>query len=327
MKPLSLTRFAWLSIAAAILTIGLKTAAYLITDSVGLLSDALESIVNLVGALMALAMLTIAVRPADEDHAYGHYKAEYFSSGVEGTLILIAAASIGVAAVERLVNPKSLEQIGLGLGVAVAASLVNLGAALILRRAAKRYHSITLEANAYHLMTDVWTSVGVVVGVIAVGLTGWNRLDPAVALVVAANIVWTGVHIIRKSVLGLMDTALPIDEQNLIRNVLEPHKQDGVEYHALRTRQSGSHRFVSLHVLVPGMWNVQRGHHLVERIEEDIRRALPNVIVFTHLESLSDPASWDDSVLDREQAPGVDASEAQPQQSQNGKTDQRKSES
>jgi cation diffusion facilitator family transporter len=323
MKPLSLTRFAWLSIAAAILTIGLKTAAYLITDSVGLLSDALESVVNLVGALMALAMLTIAVRPADEDHAYGHFKAEYFSSGVEGTLILIAAASIGVAAVERLVNPKSLEQIGLGLGVAVAASLVNLGAALILRRAAKRYHSITLEANAYHLMTDVWTSVGVVVGVVAVGFTGWNRLDPAIALVVAANIVWTGVRIIRKSVLGLMDTALPIDEQNLIRNVLEPHKQDGIEYHALRTRQSGSHRFVSLHVLVPGVWNVQRGHHLVERIEENIRRALPNVIVFTHLESLSDPASWDDNVLDREQAPSVDVSEAQPQQSQNGKTDQR----
>ena len=327
MKPLSLTRFAWLSIAAAILTIGLKTAAYLITDSVGLLSDALESVVNLVGALMALAMLTIAVRPADEDHAYGHYKAEYFSSGVEGTLILIAAVSIGVAAVERLLNPKSLEQIGLGLGVAVAASLVNLGAALILRRAAKRYHSITLEANAYHLMTDVWTSVGVVVGVIAVSLTGWNRLDPAVALVVAANIVWTGVRIIRKSVLGLMDTALPIDEQNLIRNVLEPHKRDGVEYHALRTRQSGSHRFVSLHVLVPGMWNVQRGHQLVERIEEDIRRALPNVIVFTHLESLSDPASWDDSVLDRGQAPSVDASEAQPQSSPNGKTAHRQDES
>jgi cation diffusion facilitator family transporter len=319
MKPLSLTLFAWLSIAAAILTIGLKTAAYLITGSVGLLSDAMESVVNLVGALMALAMLTIAARPADEDHAYGHYKAEYFSSGVEGTLILIAAVSIGVAAIERLVNPKPLEQIGLGLGVAVAASLVNLGVALVLLRAAKRHQSITLEANAHHLMTDVWTSAGVVVGVIAVGLTGWNRLDPAVALVVAANIVWTGVRIVRKSVLGLMDTALPIDEQNLIRDVLEPHRQSGVEYHALRTRQSGSRRFVSLHILVPGMWNVQRGHQLAESIEEDIRRALPNVIVFTHLESLSDPASWDDGVLDRGQKPGVDTTEEQPRQSQNGK--------
>jgi cation diffusion facilitator family transporter len=319
MKPLSLTRFAWLSIAAAILTIGLKTAAYLITGSVGLLSDAMESVVNLVGALMALSMLTIAARPADEDHPYGHYKAEYFSSGVEGTLILIAAVSIGVAAVERLVNPKPLEQVGLGLGVAVAAALVNLGVALVLLRAAKRHQSITLEANAHHLMTDVWTSVGVVVGVVAVGLTGWNRLDPVVALLVAANIVWTGVRIMRKSVLGLMDTALPIDEQNLIRDVLEPHRQSGVEYHALRTRQSGSRRFVSLHVLVPGMWNVQRGHQLAESIEADIRRALPNVIVFTHLESLSDPASWDDGVLDREQAPPDDAPTEQPRQSQNGK--------
>jgi cation diffusion facilitator family transporter len=322
MKHSSLTRFAWLSIAAAVLTIGLKTAAYLITDSIGLLSDALESVVNLVGALMALAMLIIAARPADEDHAYGHYKAEYFSSGVEGTLILIAAVSIGVAAVERLINPKSLEQIGLGLGVAVAASLVNLGAALILRRAAKRYRSITLEANAYHLMTDVWTSVGVVAGVVAVGFTGWNRLDPIVALIVAANIVWTGVRILRKSVLGLMDTALPMDEQNLIRSVLEPHSQAGVEYHALRTRQSGSHRFVSLHVLVPGMWNVQKGHQLVERIEKDIRRALPDAIVFTHLESLTDPASWDDGALDREETPSVDIQTNQPQQSPNKKTAQ-----
>jgi cation diffusion facilitator family transporter len=327
MKHSSLTRFAWLSIAAAILTIGLKTAAYLITDSVGLLSDALESVVNLAGALMALAMLTIAARPADEDHAFGHYKAEYFSSGVEGTLILIAAASIGLAAVERLVTPKSLEQIGLGLGIAVAASLVNLGAALVLLRAAKKYHSITLEANARHLMTDVWTSVGVVVGVVAVSLTGWNRLDPVVALLVAANIVWTGVHIMRKSVLGLMDTALPIDEQNLIRDVLEPHRQAGVEFHALRTRQSGSHRFVSFHILVPGIWNVQKGHQLAERTEEDIRRALPNAIVFTHLESLSDPASWDDGVLDREQTPPLDTSEEKPLQSPSGKADQRQNES
>jgi cation diffusion facilitator family transporter len=326
MKLSSLTRFAWLSIAAAVLTIGLKTAAYLITDSIGLLSDALESVVNLVGAMMALAMLTIAARPADEDHAYGHYKAEYFSSGVEGTLILIAAVSIGVASIERLIHPKPLEQIGLGLGVAIAASLVNLGASLVLLRAAKRYHSITLEANAYHLMTDVWTSVGVVVGVIAVGLTGWNRLDPAVALVVAANIVWTGVRIMQKSVLGLMDTALPMDEQTLIRNVLEPHRQAGVEYHALRTRQSGSHRFVSLHVLVPGIWSVQKGHQLVERIEEDIRRALPNVIVFTHLESLSDPASWDDGALDREEAPRVDTQPEQMQQSPNGKATHRQNE-
>jgi cation diffusion facilitator family transporter len=295
----SLIRYAWLSIAAAVVTISLKAVAYLLTGSVGLLSDAMESLVNLVGALMALAMLTVAARPADDEHTYGHGKAEYFSSGVEGTLILLAAVSIGIASVQRLMTPKPLEQIGLGLAVSVAASLVNLGVALVLLRAGKRYQSITLEANARHLMTDVWTSAGVLIGVGAVALTGWERLDPIVAMVVAGNIVWTGVRIVRESALGLMDTALPIDEQNTLRQVLEPYAQTGIEYHALRTRQAGARRFVSLHVLVPGGWTVQHGHHLLERIEADIRQVLPNVTVFTHLESLDDPASWEDVTLDR----------------------------
>lgn len=302
-----LTKFAWLSIAAAILTIGLKTVAYLVTGSVGLLSDALESLVNLAGALMALAMLTIAARPADDDHAYGHGKAEYFSSGVEGTLILAAAIGIGVAAVGRIMNPRPLEQIGLGLAVSVAASFINLAVALILLRVAKRYQSITLEANAHHLLTDVWTSAGVLAGVGAVVLTGWQQLDPLVALVVAGNIVWSGVRIVRKSVAGLMDTALSADDQNIVRNVLEQLKPDGVQYHALQTRQAGSRRFVSLHVLVPGMWTVERGHSLLERIESDIRRALPNVEVLTHLESLNDPASWEDGVGDRGEKPIANA--------------------
>jgi cation diffusion facilitator family transporter len=293
----SLTRFAWLSIAAAVLTIALKAVAYLITGSVGLLSDALESIVNLVGALMALAMLTIAARPADEDHAYGHSKAEYFSSGVEGTLILVAAVSIGVAAVQRLITPKPLEQIGLGLGVSVVASIVNLSVALVLLKASKRYNSITLEANSQHLMTDVWTSAGVLAGVGAVALTGWERLDPIVAFIVAGNIIWSGVRIVRKSVLGLMDTALPAEEQSAILRVLEEHSQGGVQYHALRTLQAGTRSFVSFHVLVPGEWTVQRGHDLLERIESDIRLGLPNITVFTHLESLNDPASWNDTTL------------------------------
>ena len=213
MNRSSLARFAWLSIAAAILTIGLKAIAYQLTGSVGLLSDALESFVNLAGALMALAMLTIAARPADEDHLYGHGKAEYFSSGAEGMLILVAAVSIGMAAVQRLMAPKPLEQIGFGIGVSVVASFVNLAVALVLRRAGKQYNSITLEANARHLMTDVWTSAGVLVGVGAVALTGWERLDPIVALVVAGNIVWSGFQIVRNSVLGLMDIALPVEEQ------------------------------------------------------------------------------------------------------------------
>jgi cation diffusion facilitator family transporter len=309
----SLTRFAWLSIAAAILTIALKAVAYLLTGSVGLLSDALESFVNLIGALMALAMLTIAARPADEDHAYGHSKAEYFSSGVEGTLILIAAVSISVAASQRLLAPKPLEQIGLGVGVSIVASLVNLFVARVLLRASKHYHSVTLEANAQHLMTDVWTSAGVLVGVGAVALTGWERLDPIVAFIVAGNIIWAGVRIVRKSVLGLMDTALPIEAQNMIQRVLEPYRQNGVQYHALRTRQSAARQFVSLHVIVPGKWTVQRGHQLLERIEADLRGVMPNVTVFTHLESLNDPASWNDATLDHAETPSVDTP-AEPQQ-------------
>ncbi len=294
-----LTRFAWISIGAAVLTMALKTIAYFLTGSVGLLSDALESLVNLAGALMALAMLTVAARPADEDHTYGHSKAEYFSSGVEGTLILIAAVSIIIAAVPRLITPKPLEQVGLGLAVSVGASVINLLAAITLSRAGKRYNSITLEANAHHLMTDVWTSVGVLGGVGVVALTGWERLDPIMAFLVAGNIIWAGVRIVRESALGLMDTALPVEEQEILKKVLEPYTQKGVQYHALRTRQSGARRFASLHVLVPDTWTVLHGHQLLESIESDIRRVLPSITVFTHLEPLNDPASFEDTNLDR----------------------------
>jgi cation diffusion facilitator family transporter len=288
--------------AAALATIALKTIAYLLTGSVGLLSDALESLVNLAGAAMALAMLTIAARPADGDHPYGHDKAEYLSSGVEGTLILLAAMGIGVAAVGRLLHPRPLGEIGLGLAVAVAASLVNLTVAKVLLDAGRRNHSITLEANAHHLMTDVWTSVGVVAGVGLVTVTHWLWLDPVVALLVAANIVWTGVGIMRRSVMGLMDTALVRKEQDALEAVIRRCLPESVRHHALRTRQSGARRFVSLHVLVPGEWTVQRGHQLLERLEQEIRRAVPNVSVLTHLESLDDPASWDDQALDRTDA-------------------------
>ncbi len=296
---LFLTRFAWVSIAAAVFTIALKTIAYLLTGSVGLLSDALESIVNLVGALMALAMLTVAARPADGDHDYGHNKAEYFSSGVEGTLILIAAISIIWTAAPRLWNPQPLEQVGIGLAVSAGASVVNLLASYFILRAGKKYKSITLEANAHHLMTDVWTSVGVLGGVGVVALTGWQRLDPIVAFIVAANIIWSGLRIVRTSVLGLMDTALPEEERAAILTVLNSYTSQGIQYHALRTRQSGSRRFVSFHVLVPDAWTVLQGHHLLEQIESAIRQALPDITVFTHLEPLNDPASFDDTDLDR----------------------------
>ena len=299
MSQPSLTRFAWISIAAALVTIIHKTCAWHVTGSVGLLSDALESVVNLIGGVMALAMLTIAQRPADEDHAFGHGKAEYFSSGVEGSLILVAAASIGFASFNRLMHPQPLEQPGLGLAVALVASLVNLGVAILLLRVGRARHSITLEANAQHLLTDVWTSVGVLVGVGLVVLTGWNRIDPIVGLLVAANIVWTGAGIVRRSVAGLMDTALPAKDLVEVKKLLEGYRTDGLEFHALWTRQSGARKFISFHVLVPGEWTVQRGHELLERIERDISQAIPDASVFTHLESLEDPASWDDDRLDR----------------------------
>ncbi len=296
-----LTRYAWLSIGAALLTIGLRTAAYLITGSVGLLSDAVESLVNLIGGIMALIMLTIAARPADEDHAYGHGKAEYFSSGLEGGLILVAAVSIGVAAVMRLITPKPLQELGVGLIVSLAAAAVNLVVALLILRAGRKHNSITLEANAKHLLTDVWTSVGIVAGLSLVIFTHWQWLDPVVALLVAANIVWAGVSIVRRSIGGLMDMALSASDVAGVRQVFQVYEQAGVQFHALRTRQAGAQRFVSVHVLVPGDWTVQRGHELLERIEDDIRRTVSDAVVFTHLESLDDPASWEDETLERRQ--------------------------
>lgn len=302
MNRARLTRYAWISIVAAIFTIALKAAAYLITDSVGLLSDAIESVVNLVGGIMALAMLTVAARPADEDHAYGHGKAEYFSSGVEGGLILVAALSIAGAAVARLITPRPLAQIGVGLVVSLAAALINLVVAIVLLRAGRKHNSITLEADAHHLLTDVWTSVGVLVGVGLVALTGWNALDAVVALLVAANIIWTGIGIVRRSILGLMDTALSAEDLATVRKVLDRYTVDGVQFHALLTRQAGAWKFISVHVLVPGNWTVQRGHELLERIEGDIRLTLPDSTAFTHLESLDDPASWEDQTLERGKA-------------------------
>ena len=294
-----LTRFAWLSIAAALLTLGLKSWAYIITGSVGLLSDAVESIVNLIGGFMALAMLQVAAKPADDEHAYGHGKAEYFSSGVEGGLILVAAVSIAVAAVPRLIHPQPLKEIGIGLTVSVVASLINLIVAILLLRAGKRHNSITLEANAHHLLTDVWTGVGVVAGVGMVYITNWQRLDPIVALLVVAMVVWTGVSIVKRSVAGLMDAALSEEDLSRVRQIIESYKRDGIQFHALRSRQAGAKKFVSTHVLVPGDWSVQRGHELVDKIESEIRQALPDATVFTHLEPLDDPASWDDQSIEQ----------------------------
>ena len=295
----NLSRFAWLSICAAVLTIALKTVAFWLTGSVGLLSDALESLVNLVAAIMALAMLTVATRPADEMHAYGYSKAEYFSSGLEGALILLAAAGIVWTAVPRLLVSQPLEHIGIGLVVSVVASAINFGVARVLLSAGKEYRSIILEADARHLMTDVWTSAGVVLAVGAIALTGWLRLDPIIALIVAANILRTGWQLLSRSTRGLLDAALPAAEQDAIKQVLNRYESQDIQYHALRTRQAGTRAFISLHVLVPRDWTIQRGHDLLERLERDIRAAVPGAHLFTHLEPQGDPAAWEDIGLDR----------------------------
>ena len=296
----SLTRFAWLSIAAAFATIILKAGAYYLTGSVGLLSDAIESFVNLAGAIMALLMLIIAARPADEDHVYGHSKAEYFASVTEGVLILGAALGIITTAAQRLLHPKAIEQLGLGLVVSIAASLINFVVSRILLKAGKERQSISLEADANHLMTDVWTSIGVIGGVAIAGFTNWQILDPIVAIVVALNIIWTGFQLVRRSVSGLMDEALPAQEQKLIENVMAKYHEKGVSFHALRTRQAAARRFMSVHVLVPGEWTVHDAHHIAEDFENDIRDTLGGVItVFTHLEPAEDEISMDDIYLDR----------------------------
>ncbi len=299
MRADNIVRYALIAVIAAVATIGLKAAAYLATGSVAILSDALESLVNLATSLIALVVLAIASRPADEDHAYGHTKAEYFASGFEGAMILFAALTVGYAGIVRLLSPVELTAVSEGIGFIVAATGVNLVVARVLWIAGKRFDSIALEAGSQHLMVDVWTSVAVVAGVIATAGTGIERVDPIVALAVAVNIVRTGSSLIRRSLLGLLDTALPEELRDRIARILAHHQTAGVEFHALRTRQAGSWRFISFHILVPGDWTVQRGHDLLESIEEEIRAAIPNCTVFTHLEPIEDPISWEDTELKR----------------------------
>ncbi len=296
----SLKKFAILSIGAALLTIALKSGAYLLTGSVGLLSDAIESLVNLAAAIMALLLITVAERPPDEEHAFGHTKAEYFSSGIEGALIFVAALAIGWSAFQRLLNPQPLENVGIGLIVAVVASAVNLAVALVLLRAGSRYRSITLEADAKHLLTDVYTSAGVIVAVALVYLTGWLILDPIIGMLVAINIVWSGVQLVRRSAEGLMDSALSPAEVAKIDETLHPFREQGIEFHALRTRQAGTRRFMSVHVLMPGTWTIKHGHQVADSIESALSRALPGMVASTHLEPLNDPSSMADQTLDRD---------------------------
>jgi cation diffusion facilitator family transporter len=291
--------YAYLSIAAAVVTIGLKFGAYLLTGSVGLLSDAIESCVNLVAAIVALWALTYAAKPADAEHTFGHSKAEYFSSGAEGALIVVAAISIAVEAWGRLLHPEPLTQLGLGLVLSLLATAVNGAVAYVLLKAGRRLRSITLRADAHHLLTDVWTSGGVILGIFLVKVTGWLILDPVIALLVAVNIVWAGFKLLKETFFGLLDTTLPKEEMEVIRGILDEYADQSIQFHAMRTRLAGTRRFISFHVLVPGAWTVQQGHDLCEAIELKIIHALPGSNVTTHLEPLEDPASWNDLELER----------------------------
>lgn len=296
----NLTRFAWMSIAAAIITISLKLGAYWLTNSVGLLSDALESLVNLVTAIVALIALRIASRPADEEFGFGYSKVEFFSSGFEGGMILIAAGSIAFTAIPRLFDPQPLEQVGLGLGISITASLINFGVSRILAQAGARYGSITLKADASHLMTDVVTTGGVILGVGLVSVTRLNIMDPIIALLVAANILFTGGHLLRQAYYGLMDKALPPETITKIQELFKRYEKQGMKFHALRTRSAAARGFVSVHILVPGAWTVQRGHQFAEQIEKEIRQQFPQIVTFTHVEPLDDPISMEDTALEKE---------------------------
>jgi cation diffusion facilitator family transporter len=301
MQTQSLKKFIYLSIVAALLTISLKLAAYFLTNSVGLLSDALESCVNLIAAVVALIMLNLAEKPPDKEHEFGHNKAEYFSSAIEGGLIVLAAFSIIWSAVPRIFHPQPLENLGIGLLVAVGASLINLAVSIILVKNGKKNNSITLEADGKHLMTDVLTSGGVLLGIALVKLTGWLVLDAAVAIGVAINIIWTGSQLMRRSALGLLDTAIPESETDKINQVLDKYKQQNIKFHSLMTRQAGQRKFIFVQLLMPGTWNIHQGHKLAEKIEKDIRMLFPDTqtTVFTHLEPAGDPESMLDISIDR----------------------------
>ena len=286
--------YAGLSIVTSIFTIVVKFTAYSLTGSVGLLSDALESFVNLAAALVALATLSYAHSGADEDHNFGHEKAEYFSSGIEGALIFVAAGAIIWSAVPRLIAPQPIEQVGLGLVLSVVAAGANLLCGWALLKGAREHRSITLEADAHHLLTDVWTTVGVIIGVGLVAATGWLLLDALIAIAVALQILWTGFRLMRRSFDGLMDRAIPPAEREAIVKVLEQVRALGGDYHRLRTRAAGKVSFVDVHVLVPGTMSVHAGHDLVEKLENEIRAQVPHVEVLTHLEPVEDPRSWEE---------------------------------
>jgi cation diffusion facilitator family transporter len=293
-RQVNLTKYAWLSIAAALATITLKVLAWRITGSVGLLSDAAESLVNLAAAILALCMLIVAARPADENHHFGHTKAEYFSAAVEGVLIFVAAVLIIVSAVDRLLSPQMPEALGLGAIIAGGASVINGVVGTILIRAGRRFRSPTLVADGRHLWTDVITSIGVIVGIILVWLTNWAPLDPIVALLVGVNIIYTGITLVRDSTRGLMDSTLPAAENQELAQILSGFTTDEVHFHGLRTRMAARQRFAVVDMLVPGAWSVRQGHDLIEQVSAAVEQAFPGLVLQVHMEPREDPRAYDD---------------------------------
>ena len=280
-----LERYLWLSLATAVATVTLKAVAAMVTNSVGLWSDALESTVNLLAAGVALWALRLSSRPADHNHDFGHGKAEYLSAAVEGSLIIGAAGAIIWGAVHRFLNPLPLESVGLGILLATIASALNLFTGLLLMRAGRQHRSITLEADGKHLMADVWTSVGVLLGIAVVGFTHIYWLDPLIAMAVGVNIIFTGYRLVQRSVIGLLDATLPPDEVALIQKALAPMTDDPrVRVTDLRTRESGRQRFVQATLTVPGDWTVRRGHDLADHVEAEISQVLPGTVTFVHVE-------------------------------------------
>jgi cation diffusion facilitator family transporter len=297
MSARRLSNVVLLSVAAALVTLVLKSVAALLTGSVGLLSEAAESVVNLAAALVAYISLRYAARPVDLSHTYGHEKIEFFASGLEGGLILVASLVVAVAAGRRLLDPQTPEQLGLGIGAALLAAVINGLVAWVLLRVGRRHESIVLEADGRHLLTDVWTTLGVVLGLFLVWLTGWGWLDPVIGLAVAVNILWTGAQLLRRSFDGLMDHALPEAEQQAVRNAIQALLGPEMAFHALRTRQAGSRRFVDFHLLVPGHYTVRRAHTLSNEVEAAVQAILMGVEVTVHLEPIEEPTAWTDSDL------------------------------
>jgi cation diffusion facilitator family transporter len=297
MSPRGLRGLVLLSVVAAVLTIGLKGTAYWLTGSVGLLSDALESGINLLAAITAYLSLHYSHRPADATHTYGHEKIEFLSAGLEGALIVVAGIGTGWVAVGRLIHPAPLEALGFGTAMALGASVINLAVGIVLVRVGRREHSIVLEVDGRHLLTDVWTSVAVVTGLVIVWTTGVLVLDPVIAIVVGANIVFTGVRLVRQAVDGLMDHALSASQQEALRQAIRVHTLPGTAFHALRTRQAGARKFVDFHLLVPGAMSVRDAHDLGLKVEDSLHNALPGVEVTIHIEPIEDQKSWEDHAL------------------------------